>query len=216
MTRIATYLTAAAAALVLTGLTAGCSSDSSDTATPTSTVTVTPSTAASASGGEAGGGDSSADGATDAPAQETAGQTRIPAVSAVPPSEFADGAFSSFASPTGKIQCRAVDNTFNCQTEGLPHTVATSSLCNFYPGDEQGRAVRFGWFSGGPAPCATIIQGEGYRSPHTLQYGQRVTFPAIAGRTITCSSAPNGITCTQVGGSGARGFVLSAESFRVL
>ncbi|MGJ0118486.1 hypothetical protein ACQ7HM_04690 [Williamsia sp. MIQD14] len=213
MTRIATLLTAAAAAVLCMGLMAGCSSDSSDTASPTSTVTVTASTTSASGSGSA-----DADTPDTAPATpgEAVGQTRIPAVTAVPASEFAEGDFSSFASPTGTIQCRAVDATFNCQTEGRPHTVTTASLCNFYPGDEQGRAVRFGWFSGGPAPCATIIQGEGYRSPHTLQYGQRVTFPAIAGRTITCSSATNGITCTQVGGSGARGFVLSADSFTVL
>ncbi|MCX6469123.1 MAG: hypothetical protein NTW76_07395 [Corynebacteriales bacterium] len=216
MTRIATYLTAAAAALVLTGLTAGCSSDSSDTATPTLTVTVTPSTAASASGGETTGGDPSADGATDAPTQETAGQTRIPAVSAVPASEFAVGSYYAFGTPSGKIQCHAVEGNFLCRTEGNPHTVSSASLCNFYSGEEQGRAVQFGWFTSRTEPCATIIQGNGWAAGKTLGYGQRVTFPADAGRTITCSSASNGITCTQVGGSGARGFVLSAESFTVL
>jgi hypothetical protein len=123
--------------------------------------------------------------------------------------------YYSFATPSGRIQCRVVDGGLPCQTEDDPHTVADSALCGFYPGYE-GRAVRFGFFSSGPKqPCATIIQGDGFHSPHTLAYGQSVTAELSSGRTVTCTSAVEGLTCTQMGGTGPRGFFLSVDSFKV-
>jgi hypothetical protein len=91
-------------------------------------------------------------------------------------------------------------------------------VCGFYPGveEEHSRAVRFGFFNDRPQPCATIIQGDGFRSPHTLDYGQSVAFQVPEGRTVTCASAVEGLTCTQVGGSGTASFFLSIDSFTVL
>lgn len=212
---------AAAGALVL--MAGACSSGESDTGSeaPTSTVTVTApgSSAPHTQGSDADAGSGSAPTA-DAPVTETpvadTQDVATPAAATRPVSDFADGSRYSFASPSKQIQCRAIDGNFMCQTSGKPHTVTTASLCNFYPGLEQSRAVRFGWFPSGPAPCATIIQGEGFNSPHTLDYGQRVTFSPMGGRTITCASAVDGLTCTQVGGVGATGFFLSVDSFTVL
>lgn len=216
-------LAAVAAAGVLVLLVAGCSSGESDTGSAASTVTVTApgSSASETQGSDADTGSGSAS-AADAPATDTPvadtedDAAPAPAPAVRPVSDFADGSRYSFASPSKQIQCRAIDGNFMCQTSGKPHTVTTASLCNFYPGLEQSRAVRFGWFPSGPAPCATIIQGEGFNSPHTLDYGQQVTFSPMDGRTITCASAVDGLTCTQVGGAGAKGFFLSVDSFTVL
>lgn len=124
--------------------------------------------------------------------------------------------FYSFRTPSGQIECRVVDNGLACQTGDHPHTVAESALCGFYPGVEQGNAVRFGFFEGAPVqPCATIIQGDGFRSPHTLAYGEAVSADLSPGRTVTCSSAVEGLTCTLAGGTGPRGFVLSVDAFTV-
>jgi hypothetical protein len=109
-----------------------------------------------------------------------------------------------------------VDGTLACQTEEHLHTVAESALCGFYPGVEQSRTSRFGFFQGGPQPCATIVQGDGFNSPHTLAYGESVTAELPAGRTVTCTSAVDGLTCTQVGGTGPRGFFLSVDQFTVI
>lgn len=140
-----------------------------------------------------------------------------------PLSEFLEDAtapgqnpFYSFGISSGQIQCRVVDGSLACQTDEHPHTVAESALCGFYPGVEQGRAVRFGFFEGAPVqPCATIIQGDGFRSPHTLAYGEAVSADLSPGRTVTCSSAVEGLTCTLAGGTGPRGFVLSVDAFTV-
>lgn len=197
---------------------AGCSDDAASPASTQSTATVTVTSSAAAPDT----GSPSDDGSTDDrdPLQPVATDdpgTRVPQQPTTrPAADLAEGDFLSFASPTGKIQCRAVDSVFVCQTEGSPHTVDPTVLCGSYPGAEQGRAVRFGWLTPGASPCATIIQGEGYHSPHTLAYGQSVTFPPVAGRTITCSSASAGLTCTQVGGPGATEFFLSATGFRLL
>lgn len=124
--------------------------------------------------------------------------------------------FYSFGTSSGQIQCRVVDGSLACQTDEHPHTVAESALCGFYPGVEQGNAVRFGFFEGAPVqPCATIIQGDGFRSPHTLAYGEAVSADLSPGRTFTCSSAVEGLTCTLAGGTGPRGFVLSVDAFTV-
>ena len=134
-----------------------------------------------------------------------------------PLSDFTDGPFYSFGTPSGQIQCRVVDGTLACQTQEHPHTVAEGALCGFYPGVEQGETRRFGYLEDAPnQPCATIIQGDGFDSPHTLAYGQSVTAELSAGRTVTCTSAVEGLTCTQTGGTGARGFFLSIDSFTVL
>jgi hypothetical protein len=196
---------------------AGCSDDAPSASSQSSTtVTVTSSAAAPDPGSSSGDGSTNDrkplqpvatdDPATTAPQQPT---TR-------PASDFVENSYLSFASPTGKIQCRALDRTVNCQTEGAPHTVAESALCGFYPGEEQGRAVSFGWFAQSSNPCATIIQGDGYRSSHTLAYGESVTLPKVGPWTITCTSASTGITCTQSGGPGARGFFLSGQEFSLL
>jgi hypothetical protein len=125
--------------------------------------------------------------------------------------------YYSFGTPSGRIQCRVVDGTLACQTAGHPQPVADDALCGFYPpGVEQGRTSRFGFFQGGPQPCATIVQGEGFDSPHTLAYGESVTAELPSGRTVTCTSAVEGLTCTQVGGTGPRGFFLSVDTFTLL
>src|SRR4029079_16648551 len=86
-----------------------------------------------------------------------------------------------------------------------------------YPPDvEQGRASRFGFFKGQSQPCATIVQGVGYHSPHTLEYGQDMTAEISPGRTVTCTSAVDGLTCTSADGVGSRGFHLTVDSFTVL
>lgn len=171
---------------------AGCSSGSSnstDAASAASTVTVRSS-------------------APSAPAADDAAR---------PLSDFAEDSFYSFALPGGQIQCRVVDGGLNCQTEEPVYSVSNRALCGFYPGVEQIHASRFGYFPSGPQqPCATIIQGEGYQSPHTLAHGQRVTAELSSGRTVTCTSAVDGLTCTQAAGSGPGGFFLSVDSFAVL
>lgn len=133
----------------------------------------------------------------------------------LPASDFVEeGAGHSFATPSKGIQCRAVDHSFACQT-AYTGTVATDDVCGFYPGLEESHAARFGFFDDTPQPCATMVQGEGFHSPHTLDYGQSVAFQIPEGRTVTCSSAVDGLTCTQVGGSGGS-FFLSRDSFKVL
>ena len=72
------------------------------------------------------------------------------------------------------------------------------------PGLEQGHTRRFGFFGDRSQPCATIIQGEGFDSPHTLDYGQSVTAALSPGRTVTCASAVDGLTCTLADGTGSR------------
>jgi hypothetical protein len=61
-----------------------------------------------------------------------------------------------------------------------------------------------------------VIQGEGFNSPHTLAYGQTVTAELPSGRTVTCMSAVEGLTCTEADGPGPRGFFLSVDTFTVL
>ncbi len=124
--------------------------------------------------------------------------------------------YYSFGTPSGQIQCRVVDGTLACQTGEHQHTVADDALCGFYPGVEQGRTSRFGYFQGGPKPCATIIQGDGFNSPHTLAYGESATAELPSGRTVTCTSAVEGLTCTESGGTEPRGFFLSVDTFTLL
>jgi hypothetical protein len=61
-----------------------------------------------------------------------------------------------------------------------------------------------------------MVQGVGFHSPHTLEYGQSVTAEISPGRTVTCTSAVDGLTCTSADGSGSRGFHLSVEEFTVI
>lgn len=121
----------------------------------------------------------------------------------------------SFAMPGGEIQCRMLDGSLACQTDQHPHTVADGALCGFYPGEEQGRARRFGFLEREPKPCATIIQGDGFDSPHTLAYGESVSAELSPGRTVTCTSAVEGLTCTQADGTEPKGFFLSVGAFTV-
>ena len=204
MTQIARHVAAAVAALALTALMAGCSSEDSSNgptaaaSTPTSSAATSTASAAPPTGSE----------------QTSVADT--PAVAApLPASDFVEEDWHSFATPSKRIQCRAVDNSFACQTGEDPHTVPADIVCGFYPGveEEQSRAVRFGFFNDRPQPCATIIQGDGFHSPHTLDYGQSVAFQLPTGRTVTCSSAAEGLTCTQAGGPGTMGFFLSRDSF---
>jgi hypothetical protein len=158
-------------------------------------------------------GESSASSAT----SETAPASIPPTVSR-PLTDFVENAYYySFATPGGQIQCRVGDESLACQFEGDGDslTVADSALCGFYPGVEQGHTRRFGFFGDRPQPCATIIQGEGFDSPHTLDYGQAVTAELSPGRTVTCTSAVDGLTCTSADGIGSRGFHLTVDSFTV-
>jgi hypothetical protein len=143
-----------------------------------------------------------------------------PAVSR-PITDFVEDAYYySFATPSGQIQCRVDrggdDHALACQTEGRMPAAADSVLCGFYPGVEHGHTNRFGFLSDRPQPCATIIQGVGFNSPHTLGYGQSVTAELSPGRTVTCTSAVEGLTCTPADGFGSRGFVLTVDSFTVI
>jgi hypothetical protein len=147
---------------------------------------------------------------------ETAPASIPPDVSR-PFTDFVENAYyHSFATPGGQIQCRVGDESLACQIEGASLTVADSALCGFYPGVEQGHTRRFGFFGDPPQPCATIIQGEGFDSPHTLDYGQSVTAALSPGRTVTCASAVDGLTCTSADGTGSRGFHLTVDSFTVI
>lgn len=211
MIRFARRTAVAVAAVALAIATASCSSEPESSPAPTVTVTVPDTTADAATPDPATDATDAAD--TPPPAAPTS-QATSPAP--LPASNFTDGSRYSFATPSKQIQCRVIDGNFICQTEGHPHTVTTASLCGFYPDVEQSRANRFGWFPSGPQPCATIIQGEGYDSPHTLEYGDSAVFSLPSGRTVTCASAENGLTCTQVGGPGEKGFFLSIDSFTVL
>lgn len=195
MTQIARHVAAAVATLALTAMVAGCSSE--DTARGSTATASTPT--------------SSGQAPVEAP-------DAAPTAAPLPASDFVEKDWHSFATPSGRIQCRAVDRSFACQTGDDPHAVPADIVCGFYPGveEEQSRAVRFGFFSDHPQPCATIIQGDGFQSPHTLDYGQSVAFQLPTGRTVTCASAVEGLTCTQVGWPGGRGFFLSTDSFRVL
>ena len=60
-----------------------------------------------------------------------------------------------------------------------------------------------------------MVQGVGYDSPHTLDYGQSVTAEISPGRTVTCTSAVDGLTCTSADEYGSRGFHLTVDSFMV-
>lgn len=149
---------------------------------------------------------------------ETARTSIAPAVSR-PLTDFVENAYyHSFATPGGQIQCRVEDESLACQFEGDGDslTVADSALCGFYPGLEQGHTRRFGFFGDRPQPCATIIQGEGFDSPHTLEYGQSVTAALSPGRTVTCASTVDGLTCTSADGTGSPGFHLTVDSFTVI
>lgn len=197
MTQISRHVAAAVAALALTAMVAGCSSE--DTAHGSTATASTP---------------TSSEQTPVADAPDVAAPTAAP----LPASDFVEEDWHSFATPSKRIQCRAVDHSFACQTGEDPHTVPADIVCGFYPGveEEQSRAVRFGFFNDRPQPCATIIQGDGFQSPQTLDYGQSVAFQLPMGRTVTCASAVEGLTCTRVGGSGTTGFFLSIDSFRVL
>jgi hypothetical protein len=188
VTQIARHVAAAVAALALTAMVAGCSSE--DTAYGSTATASTP----------------------------TSSEQTPVADAPLPASDFVEEDWHSFATPSKRIQCRAVDHSFACQTGEDPHAVPADIVCGFYPGveEEQSRAVRFGFFNDRPQPCATIIQGDGFESPHTLDYGQSVAFELPTGRTVTCASAVEGLTCTQVGGPGGKGFFLSTDSFTVL
>lgn len=207
MIQIARHVAAAVAALALTGLVAGCSSKDSGDGSTASAATQTSS--ASTSTGSAS--------TPTASAQTSVADTPsvvAPTAAPLPASDFVEEDWHSFATPTKRIQCRAVDHSFACQT-AYTGTVATDDVCGFYPGLEESRAARFGFFGDSPQPCATMVQGDGFHSPHTLDYGQSVAFQIPEGRTVTCSSAVDGLTCTQVGGSGGS-FFLSRDSFKVL
>jgi hypothetical protein len=146
-------------------------------------------------------------------------RTSIAPAESRPLTDFVETAYyHSFATPGGHIQCRIGDESLACQFEGDGDslTVADSALCGFYPGVEQGHTRRFGFFGDRPQPCATIIQGEGFDSPHTLDYGQSVTATLSPGRTVTCASAVDGLTCTSADGTGSRGFHLTVDSFTVI
>jgi len=148
------------------------------------------------------------------PTSETAPGSIAPAVSR-PLTDFVEDAYYySFATPGDQIQCRVGDGALACQTQGRPPAVADSALCGFYPGVEQGRTSRFGFFKDEPQPCATIVQGVGFHSPHTLAYGQAVTAELSPGRIVTCTSAVDGLRCTSADGS--RGFLLTVEEFTVI
>jgi hypothetical protein len=211
-----THLNALAVALAAV---AGCSpepGESVDGASTVSPVIVTSSTLStpSAAGSTAGG--SGGQGGTPAPAPSSPATSR-------PLSDFADGSadwpYYSFGTPSGvlfegHIQCRVVDGSLFCHTEGHSYPVADDALCGSYPGLEKNHAQSFELRSNGP--CATIIQGEGFISPHTLAYGQSVTAELSSGRTVTCTSTIDGLTCTQTGGTGPRGFLLTVDSFTIL
>jgi hypothetical protein len=160
--------------------------------------------------------DASGESSASSTTSETAGTSIAPAVSR-PLTDFVENAYyHSFATPGGQIQCRVGDDSLACQFEGDGDslTVADSALCGFYPGLEQGHTRRFGFFGDRPQPCATIIQGEGFDSPHTLDYGQSVTAELSPGRPVTCTSAVDGLTCTRADGSG--GFLLTVDSFTLI
>jgi hypothetical protein len=163
-------------------------------------------------------GDASVASSASSTTSETAPASIAPVVSR-PLTDFIENAYyHSFATPGGQIQCRVGDESLACQFEGDGNslTVADSALCGFYPGLEQGHTRRFGFFGDRPQPCATIIQGEGFDSPHTLAYGQSVTAELAPGRTVTCASAVDGLTCTLADGIGSRGFHLRPDSFTVI
>ena len=190
MTQIARHVAAAVAALALTAMVAGCSSE--NTAHGSTATASTPTSS------------------------EQTPVADAPDVAApLPASDFVEEDWHSFATPSKRIQCRAVGHSFACQT-AFTGTVATDDVCGFYSGLEESRAARFGFFNDRPQPCATMVQGVGFHSPHTLDYGQSVAFQIPEGRTVTCSSAVDGLTCTQVGGPGTTGFFLSIDTFRVL
>jgi hypothetical protein len=149
---------------------------------------------------------------------ETAPASIAPTVSRPLTDFLEDEYYYSFATPGGQIQCRVGDESLACQFEGDGDslTVADSALCGFYPGLEQGHTRRFGFFGDRPQPCATIIQGEGFDSPHTLDYGQSVTAALSPGRTVTCASAVDGLTCTSADGTGSRSFHLTVDSFTII
>jgi hypothetical protein len=201
------------AVVVLIAAVASCSSEPVDSSEAASTVTATTSAPSPPSATNSGSGNGGPSGV----------QAPAPAASR-PLSDFIEDvpegpqySFHSFATPSGRVQCRFADGGLACQTGGHPHTVPDSALCGFYPGAEQGRATRFGYFDGAPKqPCATIIQGDGFQSPHTLAYGQSVTAPLRSGLTVTCTSAGDRLTCAQAGGTGPRGFFLSADMFAIL
>jgi hypothetical protein len=146
---------------------------------------------------------------------EAAPASAAPVVSRPLTDFIEDEYYYSFATPGGQIQCRFGDHSLACQVTGGSPTVADSALCGFYPGIEQGRTSRFGFFRDRPKACATMVQGVGYHSPHTLDYGQSVTAELSPGRTVTCTSAVDGLTCTSANGSGSRGFHLTVDSFTV-
>ena len=171
-------------------------------------------------------------GCSRAPSEPTAGATVESSASSTAPASIApavsrpltdfveDAYYYSFATPGGQIQCRfgsmPIIESLACQTGGVD-TVADSALCGFYPGVEQGRTSRFGFFKDRPQPCATMVQGVGFHSPHTLEYGQSVTAElSPPQRTVTCTSAADGLTCTSADGSKVRGFRLTVDSFTVI
>ncbi|MDV6261039.1 hypothetical protein [Rhodococcoides yunnanense] len=154
--------------------------------------------------------------ATDDTGLGTGQKSTEPETGPLPISAFEEGSGYSFGTPSSQIQCRVSSSTLACQTRGRPHTVVTDSLCKIYLGQEQSRADLFGYLEGGTLPCATVSQGEAYQSPHTLPYGQRVTFQLDQGIAVTCGSATDGITCTDTDPSNGAGFFLSVDSFTQL
>lgn len=197
------------AAVALTALVAGCSLDSPAGAPATSITTVAPSDGTGPPPSESDA--ATVDGGSGRPPIETA-----PEAASLPLSAFVEGSGYSFGTPSSQIQCRVSSSTLACQTRGRPHTVMTDSLCKIRLGDEQGRADLFGYLEGGTLPCPTVTQGEVYVSPHTLGYGQRVTFELTQGIAVTCGSATDGLTCTDTDPSNGAAFFLSVDSFTQL
>ncbi|MDV6275524.1 hypothetical protein R3Q06_18670 [Rhodococcus erythropolis] len=188
---------------------AGCSSDSPADAPANSIATVTSADRTGSPPTESGAATAVTGSGAGQPPPET--ETATLQISA-----FAEGSGYSFGTPSGQIQCRVTSSTLACQTRGRPHTVTSNSLCKIRLGEEQGRADLFGYLEGGTLPCATVTQGEVYVSPHTLGYGQRVTFELTQGIAVTCGSATDGLTCTDTDYSNGVGFFLSVDTFTQL
>jgi hypothetical protein len=124
-----------------------------------------------------------------------------------------------FLTPSGNIACHMDDRTDGtgyawCKVRDHDWAVPASGYCQAAylpgaigePGDDDLQ------LSQGNAPCLGFVMSQifftGEYAPSTLDYGQRHTVG-----TITCESAPSGVTCTDT--NTGHFFRVSRESYRL-
>lgn len=124
---------------------------------------------------------------------------------AVPAVAHADSDRATFTSPSGNIRCAMAapadgPSTVACQLENITYTVPAGTAhqesgepCERDYGS--GRDVRLVAGAPGYVWCSYAALGGGVKTWPTLAYGQSQTLGSI-----TCTSEPTAVTCTDASG----------------